>query len=117
MCLGVLPVYMYVNFIYGVLVQAREGIGSFGPGVRDSCELPCRCLELNLRPLEELPVLFSLSHLSGLSLYFPQLLRTRQVHKNQEEPHCRTGLFWLLASLGLSRVLLVELLLLEPYSI
>lgn len=40
MCLGVLPVYMCVNFICGVLVQAREGTGSFGPGVRDSCELP-----------------------------------------------------------------------------
>lgn len=59
MCLGVLPVYTYVNFICGVLVQDREGIGYFGPRVKNSCELLCRCLELNLCPLEELTVLFS----------------------------------------------------------
>ena len=30
-----------------------EGVKSSGTGVTDSCELPCRCWELNLDPLEE----------------------------------------------------------------
>jgi hypothetical protein len=30
-----------------------------GPGVIDSCELPCGCLELNLGPLEEQAVLLT----------------------------------------------------------
>jgi hypothetical protein len=36
-----------------------ENVGSPGTGVRDSCDLPCKCWELNLGPLEEQTVLLT----------------------------------------------------------
>jgi hypothetical protein len=37
--------------------RPAEGIGSPGTTVRNSCELPSGCQELNLDPLEEQPLL------------------------------------------------------------
>lgn len=40
-------------------VCLSEGAGSSETGVRDNCEVLCGCLELNLGPLEEKPVLLT----------------------------------------------------------
>jgi hypothetical protein len=47
MYIGVLPAGMYLC----------EDVRFPETGITDSCELPCRCLELNQGPLEEQPVL------------------------------------------------------------
>lgn len=39
------------------LQQPEEGVTTPGTGVNDGCEPPCRCLELNLSPLEKQQVL------------------------------------------------------------
>jgi hypothetical protein len=43
--------------VFCLHVCLREGVGSPGTGVTDSCELPSGCWELNLGPLGEQPVL------------------------------------------------------------
>jgi hypothetical protein len=47
------------------LQRPEEGVVSSGTGVIDGRELPCGCLELNLSPLEEQPVLFTKSTRTG----------------------------------------------------
>jgi hypothetical protein len=42
-----------------VPTETREGIGVSKTVVTDSCELPCRCWESNLDPLEEQTVLLA----------------------------------------------------------
>jgi hypothetical protein len=42
-----------------LLTEAKEGIRSFGTGVRGGRERPCRSWELNLGPLEEQSVLLT----------------------------------------------------------
>ena len=39
--------------------KSEDGMGSPGPGVRDSCRLLCGCWELNPGPMEEQPVLLT----------------------------------------------------------
>ena len=49
MCIDVLPEFLSVCV----------GVRSSGTEVKDACELPCRCWELNPGPLEEQPVLLT----------------------------------------------------------
>jgi hypothetical protein len=42
--------------VFCLHVCLREGVGSSGTGVTDSCEPSCGCWELNLDPLKEEPV-------------------------------------------------------------
>lgn len=51
---------------------ARRAVGLPGTGVREVCELPCGCEELNLGPLEKQPVLLT-AHLSGPAFPFLSL--------------------------------------------
>jgi hypothetical protein len=52
-------VYLLLVFFLYALLNLCEGIRFRGTGVKDSCEVPCRCWELNPGPLEKLPVLLS----------------------------------------------------------
>ena len=49
--------------------EAREGSRSPGTWVTHSCELLCKCWELNLSPLEEQPVLLTTPPVLGSILY------------------------------------------------
>ena len=65
-------IYFYVHWWVCLHVYLCEGVRSPGTGVTDSCELQCRCWELNLGPLEEQLVLLTVepSLLSLLPLPF-----------------------------------------------
>jgi hypothetical protein len=54
-CLAVdfLITVMSCALVFCLYIRLCEGIGASGTGVTDSCELPCRCWELALDPLEE----------------------------------------------------------------
>jgi hypothetical protein len=56
---------MCIRWVPSASGGLEEGIRSPGTGVRGGCELPCGCWELNSGPLEEYPVLLTLSHLSN----------------------------------------------------
>jgi hypothetical protein len=51
MCAGTLSVCMSVYRIPAECPRRPEAVGSFGTRVRDGCEPPCGCWELNLGPL------------------------------------------------------------------
>ena len=51
--MGILHSCMSVCHVQAKPTEVRRGIGSPGTGVRDSCELPCRCWESSLGSLEE----------------------------------------------------------------
>jgi hypothetical protein len=44
--------------MFSVPSEVRRRCLTSGTGVKDGCELPCGCWELNLGPLEEQPLLF-----------------------------------------------------------
>jgi hypothetical protein len=70
MCIGVLPAGMF------------EGARSPRIGATDSCELSCRCWELNPSPMEEQPELLTISPASSKL----QLLKGYlQYHPKQEK--------------------------------
>jgi hypothetical protein len=48
---------LYVHLVFCLHVCLCESVGAPETGVTKSCDLPCGCWELNLGPLEELPVL------------------------------------------------------------
>jgi hypothetical protein len=53
--MGVLPACVCIYVPLGCMVptESREDIRFPRNGIIDACELPCRCWELNLSPLEE----------------------------------------------------------------
>lgn len=54
----VLLACLYVHHVYACCLQRPEqGIRSLGSGVKDGCELSCKCWELNAGPLGGQPVL------------------------------------------------------------
>lgn len=55
------------------LQRPEEDVGSSGTGAINGCELPCGCLELNLSPSEEQPVL--LTYLQGGTRTGPDMVR------------------------------------------
>lgn len=50
-----------------------ESVRSSGTGVRDNCELPCRCWQLNPGPPEEQTVLYHLAISAALTIIFLNL--------------------------------------------
>lgn len=59
--MGVLTIYMPVHHLHGWCLQRpEEDVGSSGTGAINGCELSWRCLELNLSPSEEQPVLLTI---------------------------------------------------------
>jgi hypothetical protein len=53
-------IYFYVHWCFAcVYICLCEGAISPRTHVTDSCELPCKCWELNLDCLEEQPMLFN----------------------------------------------------------
>ena len=61
MCMNVLSAGVFVYHMRAWCSQRpKGGTGTPGSGVKDSCELPCRCWELNLGSQEEQPVLLTI---------------------------------------------------------
>jgi hypothetical protein len=58
MCMGILPVCMYVHLVVHTFKEVRRGFRLPGAGVLDDCELPFGCWELNLGRLEKQLVVF-----------------------------------------------------------
>jgi hypothetical protein len=59
MCMSVLPICAHV-FVCLVLVDIRRGVRSLRTGVKNGCEAPCGCLELNLGRLQEQQMLLTM---------------------------------------------------------
>ena len=75
LCVFVFCIHVCLCITY--MQYPKEGIRSPETGVTDHCELPCVCLESNLRPLQEQPVLLitepSLQALTALLfIIYPQ---------------------------------------------
>ena len=66
-----LKIYLFLFYVYEHFAcmstwyrqKLEEGVRPPGNGVTDSCELPCGCWESNPHPLEEQPLLLTVSHL------------------------------------------------------
>ena len=54
-------VFIYLFYVHWCFACMYVCVKVSDLGVIDSCELPCRCQELNLSPLEEQPVLLTLA--------------------------------------------------------
>jgi hypothetical protein len=59
-----------VHHIYTwCLRKPEKGIGSPGTGATDDCEPSCGCQKSSMHPLEEQPVLLTMSHLSSPQIF------------------------------------------------